>query len=58
MKINMTKDEFINYYNTHTYVEMQKELGICPRTLAKIAKELGISKPKGRKKEGTIFNEG
>lgn len=58
MRLNITKQEFIDMYNSCTYIELQEKLNTTPNTIAKIAKSLGLSKPKGRRKEGIIFKEG
>lgn len=47
----MTKEEFIDFYYNHTYIEMQNYFNTTPRTIAKIAKQLGLTKPVGRKRE-------
>lgn len=47
MNLNITKEEFIKIYNELTYVEMQEKLGISSATIAKLAKKLNLSKPRG-----------
>lgn len=49
-KLNFTKEEFIEKYNSLTYKELSKELSLNSDQIARIAKELGLSKPKGRRK--------
>lgn len=55
MKLDLTQKEFIALYNNLTYDQLSKKLSLSRNRLANIAKELGLSKPKGRRKEKVVF---
>ena len=57
MKLNITKEQFIELYNSCTYKQIAKQLNISEPTIAKIAKKLGLKKQVGRPKEDIKFKE-
>ena len=46
-----TRQEFIEMYNTKTYLELQKIMGMDSTTLTRFVKSLGLTKKKGRRKK-------
>ena len=57
MQLNITENEFIELYNTLTYVQLSKKLGLSRNRIANLVKELGLSKPVGRKRERVVFKD-
>lgn len=47
--MQITKKQFINYYKTHTYDQMQKEWKCSRNKIAKLAEKYGVSKSPGRR---------
>lgn len=57
MELRVTKREFIELYNTLSYRELQHQLGLNPNQISALAKFLGLSKPRGRRKNPIVFLE-
>ena len=55
MKLDITREQFIELYNSCTYKQIAKQLNISEPTIAKIAKKLGLKKQVGRPKENIEF---
>ena len=57
MKLGITEQEFINLYKQLTYNELSEQLGLSRNKIANLAKQLGLNKPVGRKKEQITFKK-
>ena len=51
MKLNVTKEQFLEMYNTMTNEELREKLGINNTRLYDIIKTLGLKKPRGPKRK-------
>ena len=57
MKINITREEFLEIYNTKTNKELAEYLGIPEPTLYSVIKKLKIKKKRGPKVKEVEFLE-
>lgn len=57
MELGITEQEFINLYKQLTYNELSERLGLSRNRIADLAKQLGLNKPVGRKKEQITFKK-
>ena len=48
MKLKVTKEEFIDLYNSMTYKELSEHLNVSEDTIYRYVKLLRLSKKKGR----------
>lgn len=51
MKLNVTKEQFLEMYNSMTNEELREKLGINNTRLYDIIKTLGLKKPRGPKRK-------
>lgn len=57
MKIDLTIKEFIECYNSMSYVELKENFGLNSNQVSQLAKAFGLAKKKGRRKQPLIFRE-
>lgn len=51
----ISAEEFKKLYMEHTVVELAEKLQVKPNQIMKIARQLGISKPRGLSKDRNIL---
>ena len=57
MELDITEEEFVELYQKLTYNELSERLGLSRNRIAGLAKQLGLIKPVGRKKEQITFKK-
>lgn len=58
MELNLTAEEFKDLYLNNTYKVIKEKTGLYDLQIANLAKQLGLTKPKGRAKTELKFKKG